>query len=98
MPMYVYLCKYSQKGIESIGDSPGRTEESRKLARRMGGEYRDFYLVFGQYDLVVICEFPDDETAAAFALRNNRLGNVRTETLRAFTEEQFASFVGSAGS
>ncbi len=96
MTTYVYLCTYTQKGMETLGDSPARIEKSRELARSMGGEYRDFYAVFGQYDLVVVCEFPDDETAALFALRNNRLGNLRTETLRAFSEQEFASFISDS--
>lgn len=96
MTTYVYLCTYTQKGMETLKDSPSRIDGSRELARTMGGEYREFYAVFGQYDLVVICEFPDDETAALFALRNNRLGNLRTETLRAFSEQEFSAFIGDS--
>ena len=51
----------------------------------------------GQYDLVVVSEFPDDETATAFLLQVGGIGNVRTSTLRAFDRQAFAKIVEKAG-
>ena len=56
----------------------------------MGGE---FYLVAGQYDMVVVSECPDDETAARVMLAIGSAGNVRTETLRAFTEDEYRKII-----
>jgi uncharacterized protein with GYD domain len=54
-----------------------------------------FYLVTGQYDAVVISEAPDDATVAKFALGNASMGFIRTETLRAFSEDEYRNIVGS---
>ncbi len=51
------------------------------------------YLVMGQYDLVVILEAPDDQTVAEFGLALGALGNVQTETLRAFTEDEYSKII-----
>jgi len=56
---------------------------------------KDFYRVMGQYDAVCISEAPDDETAAKLILAVGSKGNVRSETLRAFTEEEYRKIVGA---
>ena len=89
MPTYISLLSYTQKGAENMKESPARVEESRKVFKAMGAELKQFYLTLGQYDAVVISEGPDDETAAKLALMISRQGNVRTETFRAFTEDEF---------
>jgi uncharacterized protein with GYD domain len=61
----------------------------------MGAELKAFYLVMGQYDMVVISEGPDDETAAKLALAIGSQGAIRTETFRAFTEEEYRSLIAS---
>jgi len=89
MPTYITLLRYTQQGIEKIKDSPTRLESAKQSVRAMGGELKAFYLVMGQYDAVVISEAPDDETATRFALATGARGYVRTETLRAYTEEEY---------
>jgi uncharacterized protein with GYD domain len=59
----------------------------------MGGELKAIYVTMGQYDFVDVLEAPDDETAAKFALALGSLGNVHTETLRAFTQDEFRQIV-----
>lgn len=61
----------------------------------MGTEIKAFYLVMGQYDAVVVSEAPDDETAAKLALAIGSLGNIRTETLRAFAEDEFRKIIAA---
>lgn len=94
MPHYISLLNYTQKGIENIKQSPARLEAAKKAWKASGGKIVSFYLTLGRCDAVVISEFPDDETAAKAALATAALGNVRTETLRAFTEEEFKKIVG----
>jgi uncharacterized protein with GYD domain len=89
MPTYITLLRYTQQGLEKIKDSPTRLEAAKQSVRAMGGEIKAFYLVMGQYDAVVIAEAPDDETATRFALATGARGYVRTETLRAYTEEEY---------
>ena len=62
---------------------------AKELFRAIGGELKEFYLVMGQYDMVVISKAPDDETAAKAALMLGSAGSVRTETFRAFTEDEY---------
>jgi uncharacterized protein with GYD domain len=85
---YVILGKFTQKGIETIKDGTGRRNAAKEVAKALGGELKQVYLTFGQYDLVTIAEFPNDEAAATGAMRIGMRGNVSTQTLRAFDESE----------
>ena len=95
MPTYVALHRYTQKGIENIKDGPARLDAAKQAIAAAGGKLLGFYLTMGQYDLVTIAEFPDDETVARAGLAGASQGYVRGETLRAFTEEEYRKIVGS---
>jgi len=95
MPTYITLLTYTQQGVGSIKDSASRLDAAKKAFQSMGAEIKGFYLVMGQYDALVISEAPNDETAAKLALATGALGNVRTETLRAFTEDEFRKLIAS---
>jgi uncharacterized protein with GYD domain len=95
MPTYITLYKLTQKGIENIKESPSRLDAARQAAKAMGVEGKAFYLTMGQYDFVVIREVPDDETVAKLALAHGSRGFVRTETLRAFTEEEYRKIIAA---
>ena len=71
MPTYISLVSWTQKGIENVRESPNRLDAAKKLFQANGGELKQFYLVFGQYDMVVISEFPDDESATRAAITSN---------------------------
>jgi uncharacterized protein with GYD domain len=88
MPRYVTLIHYTEQGIKTFKDLPRRLDETRRVGEARGAKLVDFYLTMGQYDAVVVTEAPDDETVAKLALAAGGRGNVRTETLRAFTEEE----------
>jgi uncharacterized protein with GYD domain len=88
MPMYVTLIRYTEQGIKTFKDLPSRLEETRKAGEAVGAKLVAFYLTMGQYDAVVVSEAADDETVATLALAAGGRGNVRTETLRAFTEDE----------
>ncbi len=89
MPTYISLMTYTDQGLRNIKKSPGRLDAARKAAEDLGGELGHLYLTMGAYDLVAISEFPDDATAATFALRLGALGNVRTTTVKAFPENAY---------
>ena len=97
MPTYISLLKYTQQGIQDIENSPGRIDAARKAIEAAGGKLLSFHVTMGQYDGVALLELPDDNVAALFALGTGKLGNVSTETMRAFTEEEFAEIVGRLG-
>jgi uncharacterized protein with GYD domain len=89
MPTYISLLRYTQQGMTTIKEGPTRLDAAKEAYRRAGGELKAFYLTMGQYDAVVISELPDDLAGAKLALALGSQGNVRTETLRALTEEEF---------
>lgn len=95
MPTYITLAHWTQQGIEKVKDSPARLDAARKAFRALGADLKEFYLTMGQYDFVLITEAPNDETAAKTALAVASQGNVRTETLRAFTEDEYRKLLGS---
>ncbi|KPJ66568.1 MAG: GYD family protein [Syntrophobacter sp. DG_60] len=95
MATYIMLLRFTEQGIKNIKESPARVEAAKQAARGMGAEVKEFYAVIGQYDTVVVVEAPDDETVASMALALGSLGNVRTETLRAFTEDEYRKIIAA---
>ena len=95
MPTYISLIRFTQKGMETIKEGPKRLDAAKQRFRAAGGELKAFYLVTGQYDAVAITELPNDEAAARVALGNGSMGNVRTETLRAFSEDEYRKIITS---
>lgn len=95
MPAYISLCHWTQKGVENAKGSPARLDSAKKAFKAAGGKLAAFYLTLGRYDFVTISEFPDDETAAKAVLTLAGAGNVRTETLKAFSEEDYRKIIGS---
>ena len=95
MATYISLLRYTQKGIENVKEGPSRLDSARQAFQAMGAEIKEFYLVTGQYDAVVISEAPDDETVAKLALSIGAAGAVRTETLRAYPEEEYRRIISA---
>ncbi len=88
MPTYVMLVKFTDQGIRNIKESPKRAEAFRNTCDKVGARVKDIYWTMGRYDIVVILEAPDEVTMEAIAYSVGSLGNVRTETLRAFTAQE----------
>ena len=95
MPTYITLANYTQKGIKNIKESPARLDKVKEAMRAAGGELKAFYLAMGRYDMVVISEAPNDEAYAATMLAIGAAGAVRSETLKAFTEEEYRNIIAS---
>ena len=93
MGTYILLANYTDQGIRNIKDSPKRAEAAQKAIQDMGGDMTGLYLTMGAYDLIVILEAPSDEVVVKFVLALGALGNVRTTTLKAFTETEFRDIV-----
>jgi len=87
MPTFVTLGNFTDQGIRAYEDSPKRAQAFRDLVESMNGKVVDLYWTLGQYDLVAIIEAPDAETAAAIAIKQGSLGNVRTMTMPAFGKD-----------
>lgn len=95
MPTYISLLHFTQQGIEKIKDGPARLDAARKAYEAMGAKLKEFYLVVGQYDAVVVADAPNDEVVARLALSIGAKGNIRTETMRAYTEAEYRKIIGA---
>ena len=95
MPTYIALLRWTQKGIENVKESPSRLDQAKHALRAVGGEFKDFYMTMGAYDMVFVCEAPDDAAIAKFVLMVATQGGVRTESLMAFSEEEYRDIIGS---
>ena len=95
MPTYITLIRYTQQGAQNMKESPARLDAAKEVFKSMGAELKAYYLTMGQYDAVVIGEAPNDETVAKLALTIGAAGAIRTETLRAFTEDEFRELISS---
>jgi len=93
MSTYLILSRWTQQGVQNVKESPARLDAAKQAAKAMGGEIKAFYLVMGQYDFVVVADMPNDEAVARFVLATGMLGNVRTETLKAFTEDEYRKII-----
>jgi uncharacterized protein with GYD domain len=97
MTTYILLGNYTEQGSRRIRESPARLDKARAILREMGGDFRSFNLTMGRYDFVAVYEAPDDAVSARFTLMLGEMGNVRTETLKAFPESAFREIIHSMG-
>ena len=88
MPTYVLLISLTEQGVKSAKATVERAQYSQQLAQRMGGNLSTLYWTLGSYDIVGVAEMPDDESVTALAVAIVSQGNVRTETLRAFSADE----------
>jgi uncharacterized protein with GYD domain len=88
MPTYLVLGHFTDQGIRSVRDSLKREDAFRKQCEKVGANVRDVYRTMGRYDLAAVLEAPDDVTLSALMYSVGALGNIRTETLRAFTRQE----------
>jgi uncharacterized protein with GYD domain len=93
MPTYIALLKWTQQGASNVKASPKRLDAGRKAFKKAGAEIKETYLTMGRYDLVCVIDAPDDETYARAMLQLGSAGNVQTETLKAFSEDQYRSII-----
>jgi uncharacterized protein with GYD domain len=85
MATYILLATYTEQGIKGIKDTVKRTDAVKELAKKAGCTMKESFWTLGQFDVVAVFEAPNDETMTAFSLSVAKMGNVRTQTLRAFS-------------
>jgi uncharacterized protein with GYD domain len=93
MPMYVGLYKLTEKGAGDIKGSPERLQQAMKAWEAMGGKIIAVVATMGEYDFVSVGEAPSDEVAVMHAAAIASTGTVTTQSLRAFSPEEFAALV-----
>jgi uncharacterized protein with GYD domain len=97
MTTYVSLINWTEQGIKNFRDTTQRAEDFSKLVEGSGGRVRELLWTVGEYDLVCIVEFPDDETGVAALLQVGSTGNIRSNTLRAFNAAEMQSIIRRTG-
>jgi uncharacterized protein with GYD domain len=95
MAKYISLIKYTKQGVENIKESPKRLDAFKKLCKSMGAKVDGFYLTMGRYDLVLIVDAPNSEAVAKIVLATASKGSVSTETLEAFSEEEYRKIIAA---
>jgi uncharacterized protein with GYD domain len=88
MARYIVLAKLTQQGVQKAKEIPQRRAAARETAQSMGITFREGLLTMGAYDVVLVLDAPDDQTIAKFVLRIGMQGNLSTETLRAFSDDE----------
>jgi len=90
---YFILANWTPQGMAEIKNSPDRIDNAREALIRAGGNWLGWFLLVGRYDFAVLLQVPDVSVISQFLLAIGALGNARTETLRALTEEEFRSML-----
>jgi uncharacterized protein with GYD domain len=94
MARFVLLGTFTDQGISKVQDTVKRAQNAKALAKKAGAEMVEVHWLLGPFDLMAVVEAPDDETMTAVALSLGKLGNVKTQTLRAFTADEMDKIVG----
>src|SRR5215831_18658008 len=95
MSTYISLVQFTDKGIQAAKETTRRVADWNAKVQPMGVSIKQMYWTLGQYDQVCVFEAPDDETAAGVLLAADMLGNIRTQTLRAFTASEMEKILAS---
>lgn len=85
---YVVLASFTEQGLRNIKDTTKRADMVKETAGKFGVKMREIYWTQGQYDLVTLCEAKDEASISAFGLAVSSAGNVRFQTLRAFSRDE----------
>ena len=93
MSTYIILINWTDQGIRTVKESPQRLATAKKVIEAAGGKMTGFYLTMGRYDMIAIAEAPNDESVATIMLGLGSGGGIRTETIKAFTEEQYRDII-----
>ena len=94
MPTYLIQSQWTDQGIRNVKESAKRLDIGKKKLKEMGGEIKAVYLTTGAYDMLAVAEVPSDAAMAGYVLWLGSQGNLRTQTVKAFTEDEYRSIVG----
>ncbi len=94
MATYIFLGNFTDQGARTIKDSPKRAVAVKEAAKKFGVTMKEIYWTMGQYDMVVLFEAPDDISISALALAVGSAGNIRGQSLRAFSKDEMGAILG----
>jgi len=87
MATYIVLTNFTDQGIRTIQETTKRADAVKEMAKKFGVTAKEFFWTLGSYDVVAIFEAPDDASVTAFGLAIGATGNIRTQTMRAFSRD-----------
>ena len=93
MPTFVGTLSWTDQGVRTVKDTPKRIQAARERAKKLGVEIKQVFLTTGEFDILVIAEANDGDSMAKIAMAAGAEGNVRTRTVRAWTEAEIAKLI-----
>ena len=96
MATYIALLQFTDQGIRNINDTTKRAAAAKETAAKLGVKFTDLFWTLGSYDLAILADAPDDETMTALMLKIASLGNVKSQTLRAFRAAEMEAILKKA--
>lgn len=98
MATYLVLGQFTDQGIRTVKETTRRADAFKAMAEKAGAVVKDVYWTLGQYDVAFIVEAPDDATVNALLVSVGALGNIRTQTLRAFSSDEMGQILARMSS
>ncbi len=93
MSTYIVLGQFTDQGIRNVKDTPKRADALKEMAKKAGATVKEVYWTLGQYDVVTVIDAPDDASLTGLLLSVGALGNVRTQALRAFSQNEMGGIL-----
>jgi len=93
MPTFLITMNWTEQGIRNIKEAPKRAAAARETAKKLGIELKETYVTTGESDLLAIVEAPDGAHVAKFCMAIGSQGNVRTRTVRAWSQAEYAKLI-----
>jgi uncharacterized protein with GYD domain len=93
MPTFIIMMNWTEQGIRNVKDAPKRATAAKEMAKKLGVEIKQTYLTNGQFDLVSIVETASGDNIAKFCMQIGALGNVRTRTVRAWSQDEYMKLI-----
>ncbi len=93
MATFIMLANFTDQGVRAVKETTKRYDAFKEMAGKAGVTLKEVYWTMGRYDVVAVCEAPDDETASAALYSLASRGNIRTETLRAFPRNEIDAII-----
>ena len=91
--IFIVTASWTDQGIRSVKEAPKRVQAVREAAKKMGIEFKHVFLTSGESDLLLIVEAANGDSVAKFAMASGALGNVRTRTVRGWTEAEMTKMI-----
>jgi uncharacterized protein with GYD domain len=97
MATYIVLANFTDQGVKNVKDTTKRADAFKELAKSKGASVKDIYWTLGRFDIVASVEAPDDAVITALGLTLAQAGNIRTQTMRAFSSADMGAILGKVG-